>query len=491
MATFLPARTAPRRDNTLRIHACAITVIGAWSLLVGSLTASAAPLTEVAVLGFSAATHRVHTQLTEGQRVQPGTRVLLLHGAQPLAWGRLAQVEDGKADFTVPATAEIPEPPTGVRAWLVGPDVVADLLNAWPAEAALQVTVDSMGPGAGTAWLRAGQNQGIRVGHTFWLRHFGQALARCDVRYVSADLSHATVVPLVAGLRLKAGDVVALWPAPQQRHRGAATSAASFVESQGSRVLVWIAAPRGVDAPAESHVDYFRDGRYFGHGLVERQDERFWYATFNAAPPPTPASQPTTEQTTTTSAPASQPTTMSAPVPRSVRVGDDVEIRTQADIDARRFVARVFEQSSAGPLVNAGEADGLAPEQEATLYRDGALVGRVRIRSTQRTYAVIEALPRPEQEAPEIRLGDELRFVPPREAPVVLGTVEVVKEATLIVARLSDADVPLGRPLALRLSGRVVGVAVIVGTDGGRGVGCVLPCAALAPAAEGMELVAP
>lgn len=533
MSLRLPARVMLPRGTPPRLPARAVVSAVALGLALTVGAHAASPLAEACVLEIDGATRNVRIRPPEGRHVVAGTRLLLTNGGRPLAWGRLIRAADGAAEFTWPETASVPVPAEAARAWLVGPDVVAELLDTWPAEAALQAEVDALGPGAASAWLRIGQNQGVHVGHTFWLRHHGQAVARCDVRYVSADLSHAALVPLVADLRLRAGDGVALWPAPEQERCGAATSAVSYIEPQGSGVLVWIAAPRGVAAPAEPHVDFFHDGQYVGHGLVERGDERFWYAMFHAAPARAAVSQPTTAAAAPAAslsemvaaarpasapagqlaaAPASRPTAAPTTLPvRLLRVGDDVVIRTQADLDARRFVARVFERTTAGALVNAGEADGLAPQQEATLYREGALVGRVRIRSTQRTYAAIEPVPRPasgpqvdagaerseeaQQDAEaggmEIRLGDELRFVPPREAPAALGTIAAVKDTTLITVSTNGADVPLGRPLAVRWQGRVVGVAVLVAADDGLAGGFVLPCAAVVPVAPGMELVAP
>jgi hypothetical protein len=162
-------------------------------------------------------------------------------------------------------------------------------------------------------------------------------------------------------------------------------------------------------------------------------------------------------------------------LPRTSRpqVGDDVVIRTKADIAGQRFVTHVFGLAREGALADAGEADGLATGQDLTAYRQGRELGRVIVRRVQRTYAVVERSdkesgfadstpPAPPsgsavtagKEPWELRAADELRFpgsraqtaagdtttatAPrwPPPAPIVVGTIDRVMDETLFTARL-------------------------------------------------------
>jgi hypothetical protein len=198
------------------------------------------------------------------------------------------------------------------------------------------------------------------------------------------------VTQLARDTALAPDRVVALWPGPGQRRSGQATSAVAFLEERGSGTRVWIAAPVGAACPPEPHVEFYRGGRYVGHGLVEQRDERFWYARL------LPTAVEFTEQSgavagasSRATTPATPPMPSSAPTlgiaPARLSVGDDVVIRTQADIDARRFVARVFDLAPAGALIPAGEAGQLAPAMSWRCMRTEQKSGRGRVRMVQRS----------------------------------------------------------------------------------------------------------
>ena len=189
------------------------------------------------------------------------------------------------------------------------------------------------------------------------------------------------------------------------------------------------------------------------------------------------------------SAPAraeSQPA--SGPTAR-LSVGDEVVIRTQADIDQQRFVARVFELTAAGALINAGESEGIAVGQGLSVYRVNAIVGRATAREVRRSYAVVACSAAGDAPPPELRLGDELRLTDPPAPPLVVGVIERLVEPTLFTARLMTESPPLASPLAVRAAGRTVGVAILLTAKDGRAGGFVVPCSLTRSLATGMQLV--
>ncbi len=422
-----------------------------------------------------------------GLGLPAGSELLLCLGVEPRAWATLAGATPQEAIFEIRDTGARLEPKSDLRAFLVPGDLVAALLVDWPPHALLNLEIDSIGPGAHSVWLRGGRNLGLWMGDSCLLRIGGQPAARVDLRFVGADLSFGAVVPLVADLRLKVGGTVALWPSPGETRTGSASSAVSFIETVDRSPLVWVALPPSMRCPPEPHLDYLRDGGYLGYGVVARQDGRFGYASFTplatargtgqASAPETSDSQPTTAETRPA---ASRPATL--------RVGDDVLIRTTADIEQRCFVARVFETAAVGLLVDAGENDGLSVDQQAIVYRDGTALGRVEIRRVQATYAEVRPVPRPGEAPCEPRVGDELRFRPPPPPAAVLGTITSVTDKTLITVQLAAADPPLATPLAVVAGPRTIGVAVLVAADGTSAGGFILPCSVTALPAPGMQL---
>ena len=380
---------------------------------------------------------------------------------------------------------------------MVAPNVVASIIDRWPAEALLLADVDSVGPGGRSAWIRAGTNEGVRVGDTWWLRIGGQPAARCDVRFVALDVCFCAVVPLASDPSVRAGVRVALWPAPGERRTWRATSAVSYIEERNNSTLVWVAGPVGVACSSEAHVDFFHAGQYVDHAVVERRDSRFWYARLlptaargAGSATSVDAAMPDASPTSSTAPqpPSSQPTRIALPLKPALRVGDDVVIRTQADVDQRRFIARVFDVTPAGALVNAGEADGLAPGQTLKLFRAGEVVGDALVQSVQSTYAIVGLNAEAAGQPITLRIGDELWPGPPPSAPMAVGLIQSVTDETLFTARVADSP-PLRTPLLVRASKQTVGVAVLVAAENGSAVGFALPCAQLTPLAGGMQLL--
>lgn len=456
----------------------------------GSLAGPGIELREVHIQDVDPVTRLVRLAPSEDSVIAPGSTVLVAAGNEPLAWAEWAEAESGVPAFrlTTPAAASTEGP---WQAWLIPPDLVARLIARWPDNAPLRAEVDSVGPGGQSAWINAGTNQGVNVGDSWWLRVAGQPAARCDVRFAADDVCFCAVVALANAPTVRPGARVALWPGPAERRTGRATSAVAFVEERAQDVLVWIAAPPNVNCPSEPHVDLYRAGRYLGHGLVERRDDRFWYVRLIR-----PGGSG-----------GSSRATSSAPVESKalpVRVGDNAVIRTHADINGRRFLAHIFELSPAGALLNAGEADGLAVGDVMTVSRRTQAAGRAVVRQVQRSYAVVEPVSEPAAErvtesadvplgGPEtppliLSVGDALRFGDPPEAPRLVGTIRSTVRNGLFAAQLTRMATPVGVPLAVRLGDRTIGAAVLVTADAGRGVGFALPCSLTEPLLPGMRL---
>lgn len=452
--------------------------VGWLAILIGGVAAAGESpcVVEVGCRPADGDARRLVAAVPAGTSVTTGSRLFVADGAQPVGWAELVRAEGDAATFELRSSANPPASRATWRAWLIAPDIVSSLQEQWPADADLYAEVDSLGPGGRSAWLNAGTNTGIRVGDSWWLRVGGQPAARCDVRLVAADLCYCAVEPLVSTPVLRAGARLALWPAPGARRRGEVRSAVAFVEERGHDAVVWVAAPPGADAAAEPHLDFFRDGRFVGYGRVERGDERFWYARFTPAPI---AGGPTT------SAPGAGPTQPASPV----QVGDTVRVRTKSDLEQSRLVARVFEITPAGAAINAGEIDGVTAEQRFTVYREGRPHGPATVRRVQRSYAVVTPADVLIDPPLVLQVGDELRLRPPPAAARAVAILIQVKGESLLTARLLDAEVPLGRPLAVREGPRTVGVAVLVHGEGASAVGFTLPCAAAAPLKPGQYLL--
>lgn len=426
----------PVRNRGARVIAYLAPALLVW----GGAAAHAGAPTAIVHLDRSSTLCIVQTS----ERPSPGSRVLLADGLRPLAWLRPVQVPwhlaPGRCAFAAIPPRHL-DSQAAVRAWLISPEVVARTLDRWPAGAEYQARLDGLGPAGRSAWIAAGARAGIRPGMSWWLRVAGQPAARLDVRTVGADECFAAVVALAWPLPMDGSETVTLLQPPGRAAQGQARSAVCYVEPRERSQNVWLAAPPGVDAPADPVVDFWRGGVYVGHGVVERRDERFWYAR-----------------------------TVPQAGREPVRVGDDVWIRTSADIASRRFVARVFDVGAEGCLINAGEAEGLAPGERGWAYRDGRVLGEVTVERVQAAYAVVRlARPAGATDDPEaLQRLDVVRFAPPARRLRRVGWIERVVDGAALAVRLdAGQEAPLDTPLAIRRPGGTVGVALLVAASDG------------------------
>ncbi len=394
-------------------------------------------------------------------------RLFVAAGAKPLAVRDAPPPSQPRAELRIAIPAG-QTAPTALRAWRICEGLDPAWVERWPDGALLETTIDSLGPGGRTAWLSGGVAAALRRDDRLWLRVGGQPVARFDVRLTAGELVFCTVAPLVRDPGLREGQSPELWPAPGDRRAGRARSAVSYIERVDDAELAWVVLPPRTTYPPDPLFEFFRQGRFVGRGVMERQDDLFAYVRVF---PLTPGA--------------------------GLAVGDDVAIRTLADVQRRRFAARVFEQTADGYLISAGEHDGLATAEAGTVWRDGAALGQVLVSRVQNAYTLVQAADAATREL--LRPGDEVRFGPPPPGPRRVGVIEQVVDgrALLIRAVASDAAprdqhekgaLPLDRPLAIRAGGRTVGVAILLCASDGAAAGIVLG----EPAAlsMGMELVA-
>jgi hypothetical protein len=420
------------------------------------------PIIEVQPGGIQKLAARLVLEVPRAPAELDIARVAVARAAEPLGWFEPVDMGPDGRVFIPRRAVNLPAEPAALRAWFIGSGLIGAAGQEWPIEAELRAEIDAVGLAAHSVWLDAGSDHGVAIGDCWWQRIKGQPVARYEVRVAGRDVCHCRVVSLVAGWRPKVSEVVALWPAPGRQRTGRAVTAVSFVETKGDSQSVWVAAHPGLDAPPEPRLDFHRDGAYVGSGVVERREARFWYVR-----------------------------TLPAAGRDAVRVGDDAVIRTSADIRQRRFTARVFEQTAAGGLINAGEMDGLSVGDVGTVYRDGQQVGRVTLTRVQHDYSVAElavggedagaARPPPGGEQQPARGPsrlerlDEVRFRPPEEPTRARAVIERVVEDTLFSGRITEAGaVPLHTPLAVRRAGRTIGVAILLDVVDDRALGFAL-----------------
>jgi hypothetical protein len=419
---------------------------------------SSPPVFEVTVRAFDPVQGRVEIDRPASQPAAHPRHLLVADGIQPLGLLTWTDTPPRPAVFRARPPTTLPSQPHRLRAWCIRGDAVGVLLDRWPTDGALLARLDSIGPAAASAWVRAGRAQGVRPGDSWRLDSDGQPVARLDVRFVESDLCFCHVVPLVSDLRLSTGSRVALWPSPGRRSRGQGRSAVAFVELQGGDVVAWVAIPRNVACPPEPRIEFYRADRLIASGVAERRDDRFWYVRA-----PRMAGQD------------------------AVAVGDAAVIRTRADVAARRFAARVFEVTPEGYLINAGEVDGLAAGDTGTASRDGEALGQVVVRRVQRSYAVLRLT----DASPDagLMVGDQVRFAPEPEPARQVGTIERVTAERLFVARLTaSGPAPLLTPLAVRTGRETTAVALLVATDGAQALGFAFAPSLTAPLVRGAEL---
>ncbi len=405
------------------------------------------------------ATRCVHAQIPRGEEPPPHAQLVLVDGVKPI--GLATRTADDPSDvyrLTEAAAARV-RFGRQLEAWLI-PSAAAAPIAAWPSDIPFAAQIDSLSPAQSAAWLAVGSRHGVRVGDSWWLRVGRQPAARLDIRFAADDVAYATVTPLAMNLALNPGQPVQRWRPRANDNPGPLRSAVAHVERQGADMAIWIAAPIGVDVPSEPHVDFFRAGRWTGHGLVQRADERFWYAGLISE---------------------------TAGVPQ---VGDDAAVRTRAEIVARRVTARVFDRTERGAVIDAGEQDGFAVGQSAMGFREGAFLTRIEITHVQPTYSIVTASPPAGETAPALAIGDQVRLTPPPPAPKPAGEIVAVVDEQLVVVRLADAPA-LATPLLVEHEGESVALVVLLAADGPTGVGYRLPRSGVAALTTGMRVLRP
>lgn len=405
------------------------------------------------------------------------------------------------------------------RAWLIPPHAAADRLDQWPRGTTLHAPVIGVAPGARSLWLEVPAIADVQPGYTWWIRQRGQPLARlvvlsttrvtdtatpssapsqthpaaapqlaADVQPLasssaalaaSSTLIQSPTRPVFCSLTPLVSDLpdlhplrAALWPSARDRRDGVVRSAAVHVEPRGDAQLLWLAAPRGISCPPEPRVEVLRDGRFIASAIVERRDDRFWYARTSSAP---------------------------GTAESLARPGDEARIRSQQDLDLRRFSARVFALRPDGALVNAGEIDGLAAGDAGRLIRNAEVLGRAVVVRAQRDYSLVRILPPDPPHItgapPSPAVDDTVDFSPAptvspprarRTPPRCVARLDTVSghafRASLLFdphssprAATPDARSLLGRLFMLADDRRPVGVALLVAVQGNVAVGTALP----------------
>lgn len=443
-------------EKSIQFAAVAALLSGAVGLMIGPpTTAPEWPELVVEAVDYDRGVLETRPHRRDaGATHTPGARLVLADGLEPLGW--CEGLAGGATRCWRLAGERLPPVPVDrLRAWVIDPTTVSRTMAAWPVEADVSATVDSIGPGARMVWVAAGERQEVSVGDVWLRRGGGQPLARLEAFFVTPSLTACRVVPLVSDLRLAAGDGVSRWPTPAARRAGLVRSAVAFVEEAGDAQMLWIAAPPGTDPQAAASVDVFRDGRYVAFAPIERRDDRFWFAR-----------------------------TLPAAAAGPARVGDDVRVRSGASV-AASLTARVFRMTPE-PLITAGEQDGLAAGVAGEVYRDNRRIGSVRVVSVQPTYAVVRAEP---AEAVLERL-DEVRFGPPPPDETLVGRVSAVVDRTLLQVELDGARRANTEPLAVRSpAGRLLGVGLVIAQEGDVALAIVPEASLTAPIAPASLLL--
>lgn len=368
------------------------------------------------------------------------SKIVVADGALPVGLFHFQTTDGVTATFQCENVQRRPTAAARCRAWKIAEQSLAAGRRTWPAGAEFLAPIESVGPLGQTGWLSIGSDVGCGPGDAFWLLRNGQPLVSARVVRAERDIAFVRFTPLAEGASAKAGDEMRLWPRPFDAVAGRAESAVCFVEP-GAATLLWIAAPPPVATPAEPRVDLFRDGEYVGHAIVERRDERFWFA------------RPVLDACA-----------------RTPRVGDLAVARTVADVRARRFTARVFDHSEDGYLITASEADGLKPGQIATAYRDARELGLMRVTRVQAGYAAIQ----PVSATDSLKNLDEILFRPRPHDAEGIATVMSVIDGVMLQLQITG-DRKFTGPLTIRRDGQAIGAGQILVSDRGAGLGVVLP----------------
>lgn len=354
-------------------------------------------------------------------------RLLVVTDRGPLGWFELAP--DGRTYRRVvgPVALEVLD---NARGWAVADDIVAGVGDRWPAAIPIRAALETVGPGARTAWLRAGSIYGVGRGDCWWARTAGQPVARFDVLDVTPQLAFGRLVPLAANVDLREGVVFESWA------RRAKRVGRSGVCAIGSDSLIWIALPRDF-VPRELRVVLERAGKPIGRGVLERTDARFGYVR------PSPAT-----------------------AAAAVRVGDAARLEAPG-IGARRGV-RTFVQEDGARLIDAGELDGVRRGQRASVLAGGEVVGQIVVTRVQPAYAgVAWSGQRPAAPVPPVA---RVVFEAPAR-PRALAVVDAVVDGSVFVATVGGAPCPVGTVLAIDHASELIGAAMVVEVAAGRAIG--------------------
>jgi hypothetical protein len=216
-------------------------------------------------------------------------------------------------------------------------------------------------------------------------------------------------------------------------------------------------------------VEFKRGGEVVALGALERSDALFSYVRITAQ----------FADVAERSSSAVRP-----PLNCGVQIGDSADFRTPSDIEAGRYVIRVFATPSGGRLINAGEPEGLQSGWTGEVLRKGQRVGTARIERVQTGYSVLS-----HEVAPQS--GDTLQLQAPPVRERMLATVTQVTESGLLAIRSEpDARLTGGQLVSVYVSGEVAAVAVVLDVRGdGYAVAVVLDSTVARPFAAGAALV--
>lgn len=433
-----------RRLKSLRCTAFQTEMrIGVALIALAAIAAGAvgqSPLREIRIDAFQVSGTGATLKTRDRAVAMPGARVLVTDGTIPAGIFSFETADDLTAVLRCPAPWTAGALTARARGWLLDFQAFEQSREHWPTGIDLVATVDSVGPGGESAWIAAGSERGIVPGDTFWFLNRGQPLATVRVRYSVPGLALGRVTPLAEGAQVRPGDLLRLWPRPSDTAARTARSAVCFVERESG--MLWVAAPpRG--GGNNPDLDLYRDGEFIGFAVVERRDDRFWYAR-----------------------------PQSSTLTRKPAVGDEVRIRTSEDVRLRRFVPRIFDQSAEGCYITAGEPDGITAGEVATVTRSGHEQALVRVVRVQGSYSIVIPVGTP-AEPPAVL--DEVHFRPPPAPEVPVGDVSESFGDEVFQAQLTGSRFQPGDWCVLRDGTNAVAAGIVVAMRERELLGVVIP----------------
>ena len=380
-----------------------------------------------------------------------GSRLALIGGDRPLGVFDYVRKEGAGAVFAG-RRLDGAVTPANCGGFVIDSGWAVELFGNWPEGCEFYARINRLSPGRRTLWLDLPDAGAWAEGTHWWLRLNGQPAAQLETLLVARPVGFCRVTPLAADIPLHEDDWVSLWPAPADRRVGTIRSAvANFTRTRDGE-SIWIAWPPGGGVSDGAHIEFRRGGRVIALGLVSRHDERFGYVRRLADLPNSPDVEAERSE---------------------LRVGDEALVRGPSAIASGRFEARVFAQSDAGWMINAGEPEKMKRDAVGTVYREGAALGPARIVRLQPEYSLI----RPVDASTRFALGDVFsQSVPIDRRPVRVGSVTAVVDRLLVrIAREAGARLEAERPLALAKGAQRIGVVAILDTTFDGAIGYVLP----------------